>query len=148
LIAFHRDKSFLEEDIAGQEKLTTGIWKPRRIGSGIQYKLSLPHWCHFSSLTHKNVMSPKHSCGVHFLILPSPFFELCFTQVLGEGHVYYPGCLLTVSEHEKLSVGDPTTSQYVLDCIMHPNNSIAARESMRRRLAGPAQCGTNVLGKK
>jgi hypothetical protein len=29
LIAFHRDKLFLEEDIAGQEKLTTGIWKLR-----------------------------------------------------------------------------------------------------------------------
>jgi hypothetical protein len=93
-------------------------------------------------------MSPKHSRGVHFLILQSPFFELRFTQVLGEGRVYYPGCLLTVSEHEKLSVGDPTTSQYSLDCIMHPNNTIAARESMRRWLAGLAQCGTNVPGKE
>jgi hypothetical protein len=96
----------------------------------------------------KNVTSHKNNRRVHFPILQSLLFQLSFTQVLGGGHVYCPGCLLTVSEHEKLLVGDPTTSQYVLDYIMHPDNSNAARESMRRWLAGLAQCGTNVPGKE
>jgi hypothetical protein len=53
-------------------------------------------------------MSRKNSRRVHFLIIQSLLFQLYFTQGLGGGHLYCPGCLLTVSEHENLSVGDHT----------------------------------------
>ena len=118
-LLFTETSHFLKRKLQDRRSWQRGFGSWEVIWSRIQFILSLPHWCHFSSLTHKNVMSRKNSRRVHFLIIQSLLFQLYFTQGLGGGHVYCPGCLLPVREYENLSVGDhtPPSMYLIVSCI-------------------------------